>query len=129
MIQILPTKHSCTHTHKRRNSPQKTFAWLHFRNVLRKRQPAISAASTCNKSNSQSQESDEDQQGKTSTNLHLRRSNPPPRMAKGHVVRHAVPLCSLEPILGGHHRHFFSGKKSASKHTKKKRTVLVEGKP
>ena len=33
------------------------------------------------------------------------RGDPPPRMAKGHVARHAVPPCAREPTLEVHHRH------------------------
>ena len=36
----------------------------------------------------------------TTTNLHLLLRRLPPRMAKGHVVRHAVLFRALEPILG-----------------------------
>ena len=47
----------------------------------------------------------------TTTNLHLLLRRLPPRMAKGHVARHAVPFRGLEPILGCHLRHLFNRKK------------------
>ena len=37
------------------------------------------------------------------------------RWTKGHVVRHAVPPCALEPILGGHHRHLLFRRKYKKK--------------
>ena len=52
---------------------------------------------------------------KNRTSLNLLRGDPPPRMAKGHVVRHAVPPCAREPILEVHHRHLLFRRKYKKK--------------
>jgi hypothetical protein len=103
-----------THTHKRRNNPKKKHAPGSTSAMLcgiggqlyRQQAPVIKAPAKAKKATKTSREK---------TNLHLLRSNPPPRMAKGDVVRHAVPLHSLELILGGHQvttGTFFLEKKS-----------------
>ena len=43
------------------------------------------------------------------------RGDPPPRMAKGHVARHAVPPCAREPTLEVHHRHLLLRRKYKEK--------------
>ena len=100
------TKHIRTHTQAHTSTgvnmwKQKQHVCLApLPHVVRKRTPAISAASAYNKSIRQSQESQKDQQARTSAHLHLRRLNPPARMAKGSVVGHALPLCA-NPVTAG----------------------------
>ena len=54
------------------------------------------------------------------------------RWTKGHVVRHAVPPCALEPILGGHHRHQLFRRKYKKKQKERganKKKKLIANRP
>ena len=108
LFQILPARHTHTYTRihkhgaKKRKQKMKTRAWLHFRNVMRKRRPEISAASSCQKKrNRPTRTKKEKTQERTSTCRSVVSHPGWPRVTWYGIPSHFVPLSQSWGVTSG----------------------------